>query len=40
MTEPSTCCEIQKNEILYDNLLGPDYAFKNDEIIRFQNNLL
>ena len=33
---PSKCCESQQNDIIYPNLKGPDYAFKNDDIQRIE----
>ena len=35
--EPSDCCQLQSNKDLYQNMRGPDYAFKNDEILRYEN---
>ena len=35
--EPSNCCKVQDNKDLYKNMMSPDYAFKNDEISRYEN---
>jgi hypothetical protein len=35
--EPSDCCKLQDNRDLYKNIMSPDYAFKNDEISRYEN---
>jgi len=33
---PSECCEDQKSNLIYPDLISPDYAFVNDSILRNQ----